>query len=811
MPARRPGGAAAQRPLPLLGWPALAAVLLAFCALAVGYARAVPPGEAPDEPSHVQYVMFLRERGRLPVIPTGGRPDMPQAKHPPLYYLFGAALAAGAPLEQVGFVDNPHFSFRIPADDALPAFVHPRDGVTSAEGRAALLRLRLASLLAGLITVAATWGIARTAWPNAPEMALASAAVAAFTPGFLLASATFNNDALAIAWAATSLFLAARIAAVPEAARGRREPVALGAALGLGLTTKLTALTVAPAVALALAIAGRRDRGSAARATVLVAAAGAVVGGWWPLRNALLYGIGDPLGLRRWTSSIPHLARRTSLWAEIDTYAKVQFTTYWGRFGWANVPMPTATYTILAALCATAVVGLVVLGLRRRTTPPPTRLVLVLSALAAVVAYAAVLRLGLRLNLVAAQGRYLYVVHPALAVLLAAGLLGWLPSRIRPTAAVAAALACAGLALTALVTVLQPAYRPPQPTDLFAAVERGAGTADVELGGQLRLVGHALAGDAIDTGGATEANGWVSADGPTQVRLRPGSELTVTLYAQAARPLWLERDPALAPRNVPPGFSFFAHFVDSTGEVVGRRDAPAYGGRFPAASWSTGETHPVQLRLRVDPDARQGGAALLMGAYPLDRPTERLVATAPDGRPLGDALRLEGLAIGAPPGPPPASELARRAESGRPAAVFELPADVDVTRRGDVSERALLLEAFETAIVGGQLEVQLVWRATAQPRRPYQVMLHLLDEAGALVAAADGPPVDGVWPTELWRPGELVLDVHRATVPDAPGRLWLAVGLYDLESGTRLAAHASGSPERVPDDAVVLTELIAGQ
>lgn len=85
------------------------------------------------------------------------------------------------------------------------------------------------------------------------------------------------------------------------------------------------------------------------------------------------------------------------------------------------------------------------------------------------------------------------------------------------------------------------------------------------------------------------------------------------------------------------------------------------------------------------------------------------------------------------------------------------------------------------------LEVWLRWRATSAPTRAYTVFVHLL-QAGRFVGQHDGPPAEGLYPTNLWREGDVIVDVHRLTL--SPGAATagsiLEVGLYRPEDLTRL-------------------------
>jgi hypothetical protein len=97
---------------------------------------------------------------------------------------------------------------------------------------------------------------------------------------------------------------------------------------------------------------------------------------------------------------------------------------------------------------------------------------------------------------------------------------------------------------------------------------------------------------------------------------------------------------------------------------------------------------------------------------------------------------------------------------------------------------------------GTQLRLTLYWQATGLPDTDETVFVHLLDGTGKLVAQADAPPGGTAQPTSTWEPGQVVTDVHTLTVPAtlAGGVYHLQLGLYNLQSGTRLAAAGPGLP-----------------
>ena len=100
-----------------------------------------------------------------------------------------------------------------------------------------------------------------------------------------------------------------------------------------------------------------------------------------------------------------------------------------------------------------------------------------------------------------------------------------------------------------------------------------------------------------------------------------------------------------------------------------------------------------------------------------------------------------------------------------------------------------LIEAAFTpqAHPGGEVAVELHWRALTRSNRDYKVFVHLYAPDGRLVAQHDAMPMNDSRPTSAWQPGEEIADRHGLPLPlDVSARLQLAVGLYDPASGERL-------------------------
>ncbi len=89
---------------------------------------------------------------------------------------------------------------------------------------------------------------------------------------------------------------------------------------------------------------------------------------------------------------------------------------------------------------------------------------------------------------------------------------------------------------------------------------------------------------------------------------------------------------------------------------------------------------------------------------------------------------------------------------------------------------------------GHDVPLILHWQARVPVGGRYTVFVHLLDAEGRLRAQVDAQPLNGLYPTNHWRPGPVLPDRHVLQLPEdlQPGRYRLEVGLYDAFSHDRL-------------------------
>ncbi len=469
---------------------------LAHFVLTVGFSVINPLGEAPDEADHFAFVVYLVEERALPV-----GPRVTQSKHPPLYHASAALVASLATPDHRFLRANPDVDLAPHVGWSPNFFIHTANESWpwQDDGTRAFHLARLWSALLSSLTVAATYGLALTAFPGHDLAALTAAGLLAFLPEFAFIGASATNDNAAALFGTLTLW--AGLLLWRKQANVRLvwwAPLALGA----GLLSKTSTVGIWPAVGAAIVIgvctatsmpATFRAWWGALWQTwqrwlpsgLYVFGGALLLAGPWLLRNWRLYG--DPLGMDLTRQTID---LRSSPWTASDTLWLVEgwFRSFWGKFGGAgHIPMPEPIYFALLSLTLASAIGLAgnLWPTKRRFALTP----LLLLALAAGGVIAGIARYSL-IALGTDQGRLLFPAVAALIVLWTVGLFWWIPPRFQRSASVVLIGAMAGLGLYALFGVVRPAFAPPSPPDPDAVQAVRAQT-PVNFG-DLTLIGWTL-------------------------------------------------------------------------------------------------------------------------------------------------------------------------------------------------------------------------------------------------------------------------------------------------------------------------------
>ena len=407
------------------GWLPLALGL--HVVVAVGYGRALPLFDWPDEVAHFNNIRHLAEQGRLDVMrEQAWDPARLEAlKRDHFRSLTGAEDPAAAGLR--------YQAWQPPLYYAAAAAVYRLTRSVDA--------LRGLSLLFSCLALGLAHATLRAVFPDRARIADAGVLFMALHPMRACMAVSIGNDPAAEALWALGLWLIVT----------RRPAGWVGLAAGAGLLTKVHLGALIPVYAAWRILDPARgptlrERGAgAARAAGIAAGLCLLAAAPWLTRNMRMYGWTDPLArgagaLGSAPAEIAALGRaRPSLaWTGphgLPEFFRILSVSWWGVYGWMSIWPPCAVQGLYAALTAVPLAGAgFALGRRARDASPagaPVPAAAWLIALTPLICLAALLVYS-RTDF-QPQGRYLWVAGPAWGMLFA---LGWdaLPRPARPLA-----------------------------------------------------------------------------------------------------------------------------------------------------------------------------------------------------------------------------------------------------------------------------------------------------------------------------------------------------------------------------------------
>ena len=359
-------------------------------------------------------------------------------QHPPLYYALQAGVLAVLPGS---------------ADWAYDKTV-------------GVLRLVSVLLMAPLPLLA--WATAR-ALRAPPLVGQVAALLSVSVPQLQRVGSSVNNDAAYVLAFACVLLLLARVAGGDVR---RRTVVLTGVGVGVAMLTKGFALVLPLPVALAFLVGARRGGARPASWTAgllpafLSLTVAFAVGGWWWLRNLLLYGRVQPSG---WPASYRDVlrleprgpdepARLTDFVA--GSYSRLS-ERFWGGLEINYVGPDTFPHWWTDTLAAATAIALLaaVVAARRDRLPLTVAVLVPFACTLGVIVYGIWTGFTYSPDFPGAQGRYLFGNLPSLAAAVALGLVA-LTRRASRAVPVGAALLAVGMQVAGLYSVLSRSWLP---------------------------------------------------------------------------------------------------------------------------------------------------------------------------------------------------------------------------------------------------------------------------------------------------------------------------------------------------------------
>lgn len=726
----------------------LLAIIAFYLLLAVLYSSSIPPFEGPDESEHFAYISWLAEGKGFP--PQGDAawdtPIRQEAGQSPLYYLLASVPALIVDINEppAEYRPNPHFVGvfpRIQPDNDNRAIHYPTDARPLRGGWLVLSIARALTIAFGVLLLVSVYGIARQVHPENRQIALAATLLVAVTPQVIFISSVASNDIPAAAFSALSLWT---LALLVRKGPTRKRALIVGVAYGLAILTKASAIALALPIAIALLwlwLSGRQSFGQVLKTGLWLSLGALVVAGWWLIRTWVLYG--SPLGLEThdrtpWAVTNPEeLAKPYRRWLEV-------FRSYWLALGWGTIRPEEWLYRIFMAATALSIAGQafsVWLWWRRPRPRPDVKPILILILATAVVAVGLSLELWMR-RVVAPYGRLLFPAVAAVAILLVTG---WQAISSKLPFIIAGIMAV--LAIAAPFWLIRPAYQLPEPLTSEDIAElppsRGiyfGSSPDEPLAELIKF-------EVLER--------TVIADSPLPV------EICWRIFDQSEQP-----------------YAVLVHIIGPDNALISHRRTYPGLGHQPTTLWTPGDVLCDLVRVKVWDDLQETLVYQVEIAMLNQESGQRLPAYDAAGNPVGTLFL------------------------GRIRLVTLHDHELIVSTAIGKHDPPVQLVNYELppAWQAGQVsDFTLEWSVSQSLDKDYQVFVHLRQpDSSENVAQADGPPLDGWYPTSYWEPGEIIEDIRSFSLPAdiQPGIYQLFVGLYNLPTGERLGdEHFLGSLE----------------
>lgn len=402
--------------------------LLLYLALSVVYLFAIPVGESPDEPGHLQCIEQVALYQRVPVVEPVPYGEVWWARtavisgrmcyHMPLYYLTNGYL-----LRSVAQLTDAPIHFELPPSNPSgpepamfshtpkPSFWHIPEPIT-------VTVLRLLSIGFSMGVVAGSYRVARLLFPQENMAPLLAAFLTAAWPQFVYLGRSINNDVLVTS-------LAVGILAILLKVGNPKRFIGAGLLGGLVVLTKVSLLFTLIAIIFSWVVETwflPQQRRQYVWALVVCLAVWGGIGLlilWHPTLNLHF---SQSLGQ---FAQVPERVQEVSYWQDVFN---LTLSSGWVRFGWMNVAVADwQAYVAWGVVAGTAVIGIIFFSRQSPTLHHRLQLFIVATWLAGILfSY-----IRINMTLFQPQFRFMMAAMPLLMAFAAAGSVKWVSSHLR--------------------------------------------------------------------------------------------------------------------------------------------------------------------------------------------------------------------------------------------------------------------------------------------------------------------------------------------------------------------------------------------
>ncbi len=230
--------------------------------------------------------------------------------------------------------------------------------------------------------------------------------------------------------------------------------------------------------------------------------------------------------------------------------------------------------------------------------------------------------------------------------------------------------------------------------------------------------------------------------------LLPGEPLQLTFYWQPSQ-------------KIAEDLEVFVQLLDRNQQVVSGIHSWPLHGAFRIRAWRPGQIMPLSYNLPIPNNLQPGPYQLIVGTFNLMRHQPIPLST---GEPFQPVATLK---IPLPP------------DSRAP----QTPVSVNF---GNL----IALQGYTLAPAADALKLTFFWQAIDSLHNNYTVFVHIVDDAGQIIAQSDAQPLGGQYPTSIWSPGETIID-ERVITGVPPGEYQIYVGWYRWDTLERLPVVSS--------------------
>lgn len=122
---------------------------------------------------------------------------------------------------------------------------------------------------------------------------------------------------------------------------------------------------------------------------------------------------------------------------------------------------------------------------------------------------------------------------------------------------------------------------------------------------------------------------------------------------------------------------------------------------------------------------------------------------------------------------------------------YGLSTSLNGQANADPVEAGEVIRLTQAEAASRSLDLRFTWRVTRPQTAPVKMFIHVVNEAGAVVAQRDLEPQEGKADTSKWQSGDAFQDVHGLPLPAGllPGRYRVEIGIYNVGDGVRITAE----------------------